>query len=303
MTFGGTIHPINASVDGYHGIATWDWPEEASGMSLKYTVSMAYIEKLFQMDTWQQDYDLNNCKTFHVSRDGAVSINLNCLTTMNWSEELRVAKEAFEQSLTNSEPTAKKRETGKGGVTSPERPEMVPLPGCREPEEPIPRARPGKNSEEDRVIRKAEKVGKRLRLKPKGKIAEIKEASAQEVGRLSDRVTRGALKLQIKSRKGVNGSAAVAKPARKKVAGRSKLIAPRRLILSKQVGKRPSSIKVETRAKKSPPATPKRNIAVTAPPKPGTKMPVAAEVPKSINNRLHTHPTPSCLGGTGSTHT
>lgn len=255
MTFGGTIHPINASVDGSHGIATWDWPEEASGMSLKYTVSMAYIEKLFQMETWQQDYDLKNYKTFHVSRDGAVSINLNCLTTMNWSEEVRVTKEALEESLTNSEPTAKKRETGKG--------------------------RPGRNSEEDGVIRKAEKVGKRL--KPKGKIAEMKEASTQELGPLSDRVTRGALKLRIKSGKGVNGTAAVAKPARKKVAGRSKLIAPRRLILSKQVGKRPSSIKFETRAKKSPPATFKRNIAVTAPPKPGTKtpvMPVAAESPK-----------------------
>lgn len=251
-------------------------------MSLKYTVSMAYIEKLFQMDTWQQDYDLKNCKTFHVSRDGAVSINLNCLTTMNWSEELRVAKEALEESLTNSEPTAKKRETGKeGGVTSPERPEMLSLPGGREPEEPI-RARLGKNSEEDGVIRKAEKVGKRLRLKAKGKIGEIKEASVQEVGPLSDRVTRGALKLQIKSRKGVNGTAAVAKPARRKIAGRSKIIAPspRRLILSKQVGKRPSSIKVGTRAKKSPPATPKRNIAVTTAAKPGTKMPVAAESPK-----------------------
>lgn len=287
MTFGGTIHPINASVDGYHGIATWDWPEDVSGMSLKYTVSMAYIEKLFQMETWQQEYDLNNYKAFHVSRDGAVSINLNCLTTMNWSEELRVAKEALEESLTNSEPTAKKRETGKGGgggVTSPERPKMVTLPGDGEPGESMPRPRPGKNSEEDRVIRKAEKVGRRL--KPKGRLAEMKEASAAELKRLSDHATRGALKLQIRSRKGVNGTAAVTKPARKKVAGRSKLIAPRRLILSKQVEKRPSSIKFETRAKKSPPATSKRNIAVTAPRKPGTKMPVmpvmpvAAESPK-----------------------
>lgn len=302
MTFGGTIHPINASVDGYHGIATWDWPEEVSGMSLKYTVSMAYIEKLFQMETWQQDYDLKNCKTFHVSRDGAVSINLNCLTTMNWSEEIRVAKEALEESLTNFEPTAKKRETGKGGgVTSPERPEIVPLPGGGDPEEPMPRPRPGKNPEEDRVIRKAEKVSKRL--KPKGKIAEIKEASAQEVGPLSDRFTRGALKLQIKSRKGVNGTAAVAKSARKKVAGRSKLIAPRRLIPSKPVGKRLPSIKVETRAKKSPPATSKRDIVVSAPPKPGTKMPVTVESPKIDKQSAHTPSTPIHLGGTGSTHT
>lgn len=278
MTFGGTIHPINASVDGYHGIATWDWPEEVSGMSLKYTVSMGYIEKLFQIETWQQDYDLNDYKTFHVSRDGAVSINLNCLTTMNWSEEIRVAKEALEESLTNSELATKKRETGKGGrVTSPEMSEKVPLPGGGEPEEPILRPRPGKNSEEDRVIRTAEKVNRRL--KPNGRIPEIKKATAQEVGPSSDRVTRGALKLQIKSRKGANVTAMVAKPPRKKVAGRSRLIAPRRFILSKQVAKRPSSTKFETRAKNSPPATSKRDIAVTSP-KPGTTMPVAAENPK-----------------------
>lgn len=279
MTFGGTIHPINARVDGCHGIATWDWPEEVSGMSLKYTVSMAYIEKLFQMETWQQDYDLKDCERFHVLRDGAVSINLNCLTTMNWSEEIRVAKEALEESLTNSEPAAKKRETGKGGrVASSEMPKRVPLPGGGEPEEPMLRQTPGKNSEEDGVIRKAEKVNKRL--KPKGKITEIKKATAQGVRPSSDHVTRGALKLQTKPRKVVNGTAAAAKPPGKKVAGRSKLIAPRRSIWSKQVAKRPSSTKSETRAKKSQPKMPSnRDMAVTAP-KPGTTMPAAAENPK-----------------------
>lgn len=247
-------------------------------MSLKYTVSMAYIERFFQMETWQQDYDLKNCKTFHVSRNGAVSINLNCLTTMNWSEEIRVAKEALEESLTTSEPAAKKLGTEEeGGVTSPERPEMVPLQAGGESQEPLLRSTPRRNSEEGRVIGKAEKVSRRL--KPKEKIPEIKSASAQEVGPSSDRITRGTLKLQKKSRKGVNGTAAVAKRARKKVAGRSKLIAPRRLILPKQIAKRPPSTKLETSAINSPPATSKRNIAVTAQ-KLGTTMPVAAENPE-----------------------
>lgn len=271
MTFGGTIHPINSSVDGSHGIATWDWPEEVSGMSLKYTVSMAYIEKLFQMETWQQGYDLKDWKTFHVSRDGAVSINLNCLTTMPWSEEVRVAKEALEGSLANFEPAAKKRETGKGGaVTSPERPGGVPLPAEKGPEEPIPCTTPGKNGAEERFTRKSEKVIKRL--KPKGEIPEIKKATAQEVGLSSARVTRGSLKVQIKSRKRVNGVAAVTKPPKKKIAGRLKSIPPRRFGLSKLVAKPPSSFK------KSSLPTLKRDIAVTAP-KPETTKPVASENP------------------------
>lgn len=278
MTFGGTVHPINSSVDGSHGIATWDWPEEISGMSLKYTVSMAYIEKLFQMETWLQDYDLKDWETFHVSRDGAVSINLNCLTTMPWSEEVRVAKEALEDSSANSEPAAKKRETGKGGaVTSPERPEGLLLPAGDEPEEPMPRPAPGKDVPEERVTRKAEKVCKRL--KPKEEMPKIKKATAQEAEPSSDRVTRGPVKLQLKLRKRVNGAAAVPKPPKKKLVGRSKLIPPQRLNLSKLVAKPPSSTQVETTAKNSSPLTLKRDIAVIAP-KPGKTKPVVAENPK-----------------------
>lgn len=272
MTFGGTIHPINSSVDGSHGIATWDWPEEVSGMSLKYTVSMAYIEKLFQMETWQQGYDLKDWKTFHVSRNGAVSINLNCLTTMPWSEEVRVAKEALEGSLANIESAAKKRETGKGGaVTSLERSVGVPLPAEKGLEEPIPRPTPGKNDAEGRFTRKSEKVIKRP--KPKGEIPEIKKVTAQGAGPSSGRVTRGSLKLQVKSRKGVNGVAAVTKPPKKKIAGRLKLIPPRRFGFSKLVAKPASSFK------KSSLPTLKRDVAVTAA-KPETTKPVASENPK-----------------------
>lgn len=274
MTFGGTIHPINSSVDGSHGIATWDWPEEVSGMSLKYTVSMAYIEKLFQMETWQQGYDLKDWKTFHVSRNGAVSINLNCLTTMPWSEEVRVAKEALEGSLANIESAAKKRETGKGGaVTSLERSRGVPLPVEKGLQEPIPRPTPGKNDAEGHFTTKSEKVIKRL--KPKGEIPKIKKATAQGVGPSSGRFTRGrgTLKLQIKSRKGVNGVAAVTKPPKKKVAGRFKLIPPRRFGLSKLIAKPASSFK------KASLPTLKRDIAVTAP-RAETTKPVASENPK-----------------------
>lgn len=151
-------------------------------MSLKYTVSMAYIEKLFQMETWQENFDLKNNKTFHVSRDGAVSIDLNCFTTMNRSEEIRVAKEEEEEeSLTDSEPTAKKRDKRKGV-------------GREDPEGPMPRLWPGKNSGRGRLNKEAGRV-------EKGQIAEVKKASAQEVKPLSDRITRSASK-RSRSRRG-----------------------------------------------------------------------------------------------------
>lgn len=125
---GGAVHPINAAVDCSHGIGTWDWPEVDSEAnwerSLKYTVPMTYIESLFQMETWQREYNLDNWKTFHIPRDGAISVNMNNLTTMPWSEEVRVAREELEESLdaaNSDEPAAKKREiaTGKAVISSP----------------------------------------------------------------------------------------------------------------------------------------------------------------------------------------
>lgn len=118
---GGAVHPINAAVDCSHGIGTWDWPEVDSEVdwerSLKYTVPMTYIESLFQMETWQREYNLDNWKTFHIPRDGATSVNMNNLTTMPWSEEIRVAREELEESLNaanQDEPAARKREIGTG---------------------------------------------------------------------------------------------------------------------------------------------------------------------------------------------
>lgn len=124
---GGTVHPINAAVDCSHGIGTWDWPDVDPEVdwerSLKYTVPMSYIENLFQMETWQREYNLENWKAFHIPRDGAISVNLNNLTTMPWSEEVRVAREELEESLNAAdpdEPAAKKREIaiGRAVITS-----------------------------------------------------------------------------------------------------------------------------------------------------------------------------------------
>lgn len=121
ITLGGTVHPINAAADCCHGIGTWDWPDVDPVVnwkrSLKYTVPMSYIESLFQMETWQREYNLENWKTFHIPRDGAISVNMNNLTTMPWSEEVRVAREELEESLNAAdpdEPAAKKREIAIG---------------------------------------------------------------------------------------------------------------------------------------------------------------------------------------------
>lgn len=121
ITLGGTVHPINAAVDCSHGIGTWDWPDVDPEVdwerNLKYTVPMSYIENLFQMETWQREYNLENWKAFHIPRDGAISVNLNNLTTMPWSEEARVAREELEESLNAAdpdEPAAKKREIAMG---------------------------------------------------------------------------------------------------------------------------------------------------------------------------------------------
>lgn len=75
------------------------------------------------METWQRDFNLDNWKTFHIPRDGAISVNMNNLTTMPWSEEVRVAREELEESVSASdldEPAAKKREiaTGEAVISS-----------------------------------------------------------------------------------------------------------------------------------------------------------------------------------------
>ncbi|KAL9629888.1 MAG: hypothetical protein Q9204_005023 [Flavoplaca sp. TL-2023a] len=82
-----------------------------------YALPMYYIENIQQKTTWQQLYELDSCQTrFHVPRDGATSIYMNSVTTVSWTEEERVAKEALQeqQAQDSEEPAKKKRETADG---------------------------------------------------------------------------------------------------------------------------------------------------------------------------------------------
>lgn len=118
--FGGQVAPINDRVDGIYGVATWNWPRSFGEMdperSVCHALPMKYIEKLQQLETWECDYDLDDCRAFHVPRDGATSVYMNSVTTVSWSEEERAAKETLqEQQLQDSEePARKKRETADG---------------------------------------------------------------------------------------------------------------------------------------------------------------------------------------------
>ena len=118
--FGGHLQPINRRVDGSHGIAIADWPfggtvEDPQNYRW-YTVSMDYIEHMFQMSTWQRQFDLKDWRIFNVPRDGATSLCINSFSTMNPSEEERVAKEEMADLIAHSkeEPPKKKRETALG---------------------------------------------------------------------------------------------------------------------------------------------------------------------------------------------
>lgn len=113
--FGGTIVPINNRVDGSHGICISDWPphgtENDPERRVWNTISMRYIEKLFQMSTWQRSFRLQDWRIFHVPRDGATSLYVNSFTTMSESEEHRVAREELAEAvaLANAQPAKKKR--------------------------------------------------------------------------------------------------------------------------------------------------------------------------------------------------
>ena len=118
--FGGHLQPINSRVDGSHGIGIADWPfggsDEEPQSYRWWTVSMDYIENMFQMSTWQRTLDLKNTRIFNIPRDGATSLYINSFSTMNPSEEDRVAKEEMAELLARAseEPATKKRVTALG---------------------------------------------------------------------------------------------------------------------------------------------------------------------------------------------
>lgn len=113
--FGCHIAPINDRVDGSHGIGISDWPprgtENDPERRIWSTISMRYIEKLFQMSTWQRSFSLDNWRIFNIPRDGATSLYINSFTTMSETEEQRVAREELAEAiaLANAQPAKKKR--------------------------------------------------------------------------------------------------------------------------------------------------------------------------------------------------
>ena len=113
--FGGQIAPINNRVDGSHGIAISDWPPRGTQQDSERrewnTISMRYIEELFQMSTWQRPFNLRDWRSFNIPRDGATSHYINSFTTMAENEEERVAREEYAEAvaLANAQPAKKKR--------------------------------------------------------------------------------------------------------------------------------------------------------------------------------------------------
>ena len=113
--FGCHIAPINNRVDGSHGVGISDWPcrgtQNDPERRVWNTISMRYIEHLFQMSTWQRSFNLQNWRIFNIPRDGATSLYINSFTTMLGSEEQRVAREERAEAiaLANAQPAQKKR--------------------------------------------------------------------------------------------------------------------------------------------------------------------------------------------------
>lgn len=118
--FGGHIAPINNKVDGSHGIGISDYPPQGTQNDPERrvwnTISMRYIEKLFQKSMWQRSYNLHNWRAFKIPRDGAISLYINSFTTMPKSEEERVAKEELAEAvaLAHAQPAKKKRVKARG---------------------------------------------------------------------------------------------------------------------------------------------------------------------------------------------
>lgn len=154
--FGGRIQPINERVDGTHGLCVYDWPgdddlDKQSDRRIYYSISMGYIESLFQMQNWERKHNLKNWKRFHIPHNGALGIYLNSFTTMPWEEEVRDIESEIANSLAlpdPDEPARKRRETRTGSP-------VIATKGYGEEEErdhhpketkPVPPDRPGVKS-------------------------------------------------------------------------------------------------------------------------------------------------------------
>jgi len=122
--FGGRILPINDRVDCLHGLCVFDWPDKNAAFDPNsrevHTIPMTYIEKMFQMETWQQKFNLSKDNVWHIPRDGAKSIYLTHFTTMSYDEEQRIKDEEATEALRAAtgkweKPADKKRRTSLDG--------------------------------------------------------------------------------------------------------------------------------------------------------------------------------------------
>ena len=122
--FGGRILPINDRVDCLHGLCVFDWPDKNAPFDPNsrevHTIPMTYIEKMFQMSTWEQDFDLSKKDIWHIPRTGAKSIYLTHFTTMSYDEEQRIKDEEAAEALKSAtekweQPPDKKRRTSMKG--------------------------------------------------------------------------------------------------------------------------------------------------------------------------------------------
>ena len=117
--FGGKIWPINDRMDCLHGLCITDWPITSSDIwdssKIEYhTIPMNFIEPLFQMRTWEEEFDISDTKVWHISRDGAKSIYLPGFTTMDHNEEKRIKDEEQAELAArqeSKEPASKRRKT------------------------------------------------------------------------------------------------------------------------------------------------------------------------------------------------
>ena len=124
VTFGGEIQPINYRADGSHGLGFSDWPPRSSFLDPDrrtwYSVSMSYIERLFQVSTWNKKgvRSLSDLNWLHIPRTGAVSLYINTFTTMQWSENKRIALEEAidEMEVNKARPASKKRVVHSGQI-------------------------------------------------------------------------------------------------------------------------------------------------------------------------------------------
>ncbi|PSN72932.1 hypothetical protein BS50DRAFT_482242 [Corynespora cassiicola Philippines] len=88
--FGGRLHPISSRVDCGLGLAVLNYPLKEvydKEDNVLYTLSMEYISKMQQKETWEQDFSESGPDQFYVPRNGCRSVEINGTNLMMWEDE------------------------------------------------------------------------------------------------------------------------------------------------------------------------------------------------------------------------